>query len=232
MLSARTSLDRADGRALQAVRRQRVVVYKTHSVNDYLGPLLRRGLRPLGEAGSCASSTAASEGAYLCAHTASISITRVYDASSSYGGRRRRKAGAAAARQGDLRRARQRGPGDRGAGALGRPSSLPRRERRHHAANNGAQHNAARAGAARRSAAGVLSCAASRTVPPRRAPAPPGARGLLAAHHGRSLRRAARTRGAGAPPGSTRRRPGHRLSHQSFCSFFATVDLPGRSAAN
>ncbi len=46
-----------------------VVIYKTHRVNDYLGPLLERGLWPLVEAGFLrVVYGGVEEGAYLCAH--------------------------------------------------------------------------------------------------------------------------------------------------------------------
>jgi hypothetical protein len=46
-----------------------VVVFKTHRVNDYLGPLLERGLRPLVEAGFLrVVYGGVEEGAYLCEH--------------------------------------------------------------------------------------------------------------------------------------------------------------------
>lgn len=63
-----------------------VVVYKTHRVNDYLGPLLERGLRPLVEAGFLrVVYGGVEEGAYLCEHELvdSIHITgsdKTYDA--------------------------------------------------------------------------------------------------------------------------------------------------------
>ncbi|HET9766390.1 MAG TPA: aldehyde dehydrogenase family protein [Thermoanaerobaculia bacterium] len=63
-----------------------VVVFKTHRVNDYLGPLLERGLRPLVEAGFLrVVYGGAEEGAYLCEHPLvdSIHITgsdKTYDA--------------------------------------------------------------------------------------------------------------------------------------------------------
>ncbi|HEV8241210.1 MAG TPA: aldehyde dehydrogenase family protein, partial [Thermoanaerobaculia bacterium] len=63
-----------------------VVVFKTHRVNDYLGPLLERGLRPLVEAGYLRIVYGGvEEGAYLCSHPLvdSIHITgsdKTYDA--------------------------------------------------------------------------------------------------------------------------------------------------------
>lgn len=46
-----------------------VVIFKAHRVNDYLGPLLERGLRPLVEAGFLrVVYGGVEEGAYLCAH--------------------------------------------------------------------------------------------------------------------------------------------------------------------
>ncbi|HXT51624.1 MAG TPA: aldehyde dehydrogenase family protein [Thermoanaerobaculia bacterium] len=63
-----------------------VVIFKTHRVNDYLGPLLERGLRPLVEAGYLrVVYGGVEEGAYLCAHPLvdSIHITgsdKTYDA--------------------------------------------------------------------------------------------------------------------------------------------------------
>jgi hypothetical protein len=63
-----------------------VVVFKTHRVNDYLGPLLERGLRPLVEAGFLrVVYGGVEEGAYLCEHPLvdSIHITgsdKSYDA--------------------------------------------------------------------------------------------------------------------------------------------------------
>jgi len=63
-----------------------VVVYKTHRVNDYLGPLFERGLRPLVEAGFLrVVYGGVEEGAYLCEHPLvdSIHITgsdKTYDA--------------------------------------------------------------------------------------------------------------------------------------------------------
>ncbi|HXT21336.1 MAG TPA: aldehyde dehydrogenase family protein, partial [Thermoanaerobaculia bacterium] len=63
-----------------------VVVFKTHRVNDYLGPLLERGLRPLVEAGYLrVVYGGVEEGAYLCDHPLvdSIHITgsdKTYDA--------------------------------------------------------------------------------------------------------------------------------------------------------
>lgn len=63
-----------------------VVVFKTHRVNDYLGPLLERGLRPLVEAGYLrVVYGGVEEGAYLCEHPSvdSIHITgsdKTYDA--------------------------------------------------------------------------------------------------------------------------------------------------------
>jgi len=46
-----------------------VVVFKTHKVNDYLGPLLERGLRPLVEGGFLrVVYGGVEEGAYLCSH--------------------------------------------------------------------------------------------------------------------------------------------------------------------
>jgi hypothetical protein len=46
-----------------------VVIFKTHRVNDYLGPLIERGLRPLVEAGFLrVVYGGVEEGAYLCDH--------------------------------------------------------------------------------------------------------------------------------------------------------------------
>jgi aldehyde dehydrogenase family protein len=52
-----------------------VVVFKTHRVNDYLGPLLERGLRPLVEGGYLRVVYGGiEEGAYLCEHPTVDSI--------------------------------------------------------------------------------------------------------------------------------------------------------------
>lgn len=79
-----------------------VVLLKTHPVNDYLGPVLERGLRPLIELGFLRIVYGgADEGAFLCQHSAveAIHVTgsdRTYEAivfGSGEEGRRRKAAG-------------------------------------------------------------------------------------------------------------------------------------------
>jgi len=231
-----------------------VVAFKTHRVNDYLGPLLERGLRPLVEGGFLRIVYGGvEEGAYLCAHplVESIHITgsdKTYDAivfGSGDEGARRKAEGRARLDKAITAELGNVSP------VIVVPERWSEAELAYHAENvatmlvnnGGFNCNAARvvvlhgAWQQRHEFLEMLR-AVLRTVPPRRAYYPGAADRFAAflAAHPQTERFGDPREGelpwalaSGLDPNAV---DDVAFRSESFCSFFATVDLPGRSAAD